>query len=190
MGFPEITDEEERVFSRLAMKIRLSAEINQIKIEIEKNLIKEQIEEIDLSKEQEQLKERQKVLEEEFEEISDDFPYLNLKLELNKIRERLQKLEEKKVTISEKVYSSLYLEYQEKLEAVQSKFDIEERRIREIQNQCKNFIENLAEIREELIVRSEIGDLSENDMNSKLEEFDKQKLRSQELISVTDQILD
>ncbi|OLS24897.1 MAG: hypothetical protein HeimC3_17730 [Candidatus Heimdallarchaeota archaeon LC_3] len=190
MSFPEITNEEEKIFSRLATKIKLNSEINQIKIEIEKNAIKEQIEEMDLSNEQEQLKERQKVLEEEFEEISDDFPFLILKQELQTISVRLKKLEEKKDTISEKVYSSLYKEYIEKYNDVQTKFNTEERRIREIQNQCKNFIENLADSREELIVRSEIGDLSENDLKSKLEEFDTQKLCAQELISVTNQILD
>ncbi len=189
MGFPEITNEEEKFFSRLAIKIKLNSEINQIKLEIEKNTIKEQIEELDLSNEQEQLKERLKVLEEEFEEISDDFPFLTLKQELDKISVRLQKLEEKKETISEKVYFSLYEEYTEKFKDAQTKFNTEERRIREIQNQCKDFIDNLVEIREELIVRSEIGDLSENESKNKLDEIDNQKLRAQELISVTDQIL-
>jgi hypothetical protein len=37
LSFPEITEEEEELFTRLASKMKLNFEIENIKIEIEKN---------------------------------------------------------------------------------------------------------------------------------------------------------
>jgi hypothetical protein len=190
LSFPEISEEEENLFTRLATKMKLNSEIEEIKIEIEKNSIKESIEGINLSEEQDSLKERKKLLEEEHEESSDNFPFLIFKLELREISSRLQKLEDRKDTISDAVYESIFEEYTGKLQEAQMNLNKEEKRIREIQYQCKNFLENLDTTKEELIVRSELGEISKEELNSKLTEYDNQKKRAEDLVSVTNDILD
>lgn len=189
LSFPEISDEEEKRFTRLASKMKLNSEIEEIKIEIEKNAIKESIEGIDLSQEVKLLSERKKLLEEEYEEFADDFPYLTLREELARLSLRLQKLEQKKGSISEVVYKSLYDEYLGSFQEVEKNLNEEEKRIREIRHQCENFFEKIDSIKEEFIIRSELGEISEEELNKKLLEFDKQKLRAQVLITVTNDIL-
>ncbi|MHA1982985.1 MAG: hypothetical protein ACW967_01445 [Candidatus Hodarchaeales archaeon] len=190
MSFPEITEEEEELFTRLASKMKLNFEIENMKIEIEKNTIKSEIEGIDLTKETSNLKARKKVLEEEYEEISGEFQYLTLKQELNSFSVRLQKLEERRETISETVYNSLYEEYLGKQTEIQSKLSQEEIRIREIQSQCRYFLEKLTEVKEELIIRSELGEINDEELRKKLTEFDDQKSRAEDLVSVAKDILD
>ncbi|MHA1991299.1 MAG: hypothetical protein ACW981_07090 [Candidatus Hodarchaeales archaeon] len=190
MSFPEITEEEEELFTRLASKMKLNFEIENIKIEIEKNTIKSEIEGIDLTEETSILEGRKKVLEEEYEEISGEFQYLTLKQELNSFSARLQKLEERKETISETVYNSLYEEYLGKQTDIQSKLSQEEIRIREIQSQCRNFLAKLTEIKEELIIRSELGEIDDEELRKKLIVFDDQKSRAEDLVSVTKDILE
>lgn len=191
MSFPDISLEEEKLFSQLATRIKLRSEIEKISIEIEKNLVKEEIEGLDLSNERKELEERKSVLKEEYDEISEEeLPYLILKKDLSDTSIRLQKLEERKDSISQKVFDSLYSEYLEKHQNLQSKIANEERRIREILDRCRDFLEKLTENREEIMIRSELGEIDKQELNSKLDELNKQKLRAEDLVAVTSQILE
>jgi hypothetical protein len=99
-------------------------------------------------------------------------------------------LEERKETISETVYNSLFEEYLGKQTDIQSKLSQEEIRIREIQSQCRNFLEKLTETKEELIIRSELGEINDEELRKKLTEFEDQKSRAEDLVSVAKDILD
>ncbi|MFW9928803.1 MAG: hypothetical protein ACFFD1_05395 [Candidatus Thorarchaeota archaeon] len=189
MAFPNISQDEEKIFTRLAKKMRIKNEIEEITTELEKNTIKAEIEGKDYTQEQEELETRKKALEEEYAELSEDFPYITLKNNVTEATHRLQKLEEKKSTISEKVYKLLYEEYSEKLTTLQTTLAEEERHIREIQKQCELFLDHLEETKEEVKVRYELEEINKDDMENELQDLNKQYHRATDLVKVINQIL-
>lgn len=179
-------------YKDLSNQLRIKKEINNINLDIEKLSVREEIEEVDLSQEKNELKKRLEILNDEIDTTYHlkNHEILQKKEKISSFNARITKLEEKKISISENVYLKLKDEYEtERLENI-SFIQGEINKINLLQDKAKSFIEEYNANKEELAIRQQLNELSEEEYTSRLTDLENKKVEFDTIIEITNLLLE
>lgn len=187
-----INDEELKQYKELINRLKIKKEIANIRLEIEKLGVREEIEEIELSKEKQEMENRLEILKEEgdFSELSKHYEVIRWKDEILGVRSRIKKLIEKKDSISAKVFEKLEEEYRAGLKKNSSKLKEAVKSIKTTQNSAHDFLSSFDDLREELKIRKDLKELSEEEFAKQVENIEKQKKKAESAFEITSLLLE
>ncbi|MHA2297862.1 MAG: hypothetical protein ACXADA_17665 [Candidatus Hodarchaeales archaeon] len=171
----EITEEQLEQLKGVARQAELKNEMEKVTTEIEELKIRQEIEESDLSKEIGAAEKRIDDIKKELADLTLSHPFIELGEKRKTNIKRMRALEEKKGKVSESVFNRLKNEYEEKIRATESQFQEEMAKMRKLEVASRDFTGDINEKKEELQVRKELGELTEEELAQKLADFDKQK---------------
>ena len=187
-----ISNVELKQYKELINRLKIKKEITNIKLEIEKLGVREEIEEIDLSKEKREMENRLEILQEEgdFSDLSKQYDVIRWKYEILGFKSRIQKLDEKKGSITPNVFEKLLEEYQVGLIQNSSKLKGAVESITNTQNSAQEFLSSFNEIKEEIEIRKNLNELSEEQFSTKLQQLEEQKESAESAFEITKLLLE
>ncbi|MFW9992793.1 MAG: hypothetical protein ACFFD4_12160 [Candidatus Odinarchaeota archaeon] len=172
----QITERDLNELKEVARYSELKDEMKKLATEIEELKVRQEIEEKDLSQEIQASEKRIAEIKTELEGgLRVSHPFIELGEERKTNIKRMKTLQEKKGTISVAVFNRLKGEYEEKIKETEAKFQGEMAKMRELEVSSRDFKENIAEIKEEILVRKELGELTEEEYKQKTADLDSQK---------------
>ncbi len=163
LNFEDLTPDE---IIKLAEQFKSEEQLSKMQRELELLLVKSEIEEIDKQAEISELKEEISFLKEQSDESS-EVSNLLIKNFRNQsvLQERIEKLDQKRNTIQLEVYQALKVEYSTELDKLTQDLSKFMKKIEISRQQTQPLIQVLNFQIEELAVRKEVEELSEEDFS-------------------------
>lgn len=170
----EITTEQLNQLKGIAKQSELKEELAKLKINIEELKVREEIEGIDLSQDIKKAEKRVKEIDGELAGSKISHPFIDMGEKRKANIERLEALEGKKDRVSEAVFDKLHTEYEEKIMKTEAAFQDEMTKMRKLETAALDLKDNIDEKKEEIMIRKELGELTEEEYKQKVAELDKQ----------------
>jgi hypothetical protein len=176
---------------QVAKQVKIEAELNELKVKVEKLIVRSEIEDLDLSDEIEKLNKELTRLktEKEKNQSKGEHPIFELVQKQTVLGERLKKLNEKKSQIQPAVYDSLKNEYLSEKESISLQIENTIKKLKEIKQAASKGGQSLKYSIEELSVRKEIEEIPDDLFQKQLNDLEAEFSQSEELITAVDFLL-
>ena len=174
----------------LAEKIKTVELLEKLRNEHEMLVVRSEIEGKENKEEIDKIKSEILRLEEQTKDTSDESLFLkDIYPKQAQIKNRLEKLEKKRQNIQPEVYDSLKDEYLSELTLINEQLNATAKHLEITRQQTQPLIQVLNFQIEELTVRKEIEDLSEEEFNSKMFQLKKELSEKEKFLSAVEYLL-
>jgi len=178
------------VIISIAEKIKSEQLLQKLQEEYEMLNVRSEIEGIDNKEELNRIASEISKLKEKTVEISNDSGFLTkIYPQQSQIKKRLEKLEKRRTTIQQEVYQSLKDEYLSELNSVTEQLNTAVKQLEITQQQTQPLIQVLKFQIEELAVRKEVEDLSDDDFNMKNSHLQTELNEKEKFLSAVEYLL-
>lgn len=170
----EITDEQLNQLKGIAKQSELKEELKKLNASIEELKVREEIEGADLSQDIQKAEKRVKAIDGELAGSKISHPFIDIGEKRKANIARLNALEGKKDRVSASVFNKLHTEYEEKIMKTEAAFQEEMTKMRKLEAAARDLKDNIDEKKEEIMIRKELGEMTEDEYTQKVAELDKQ----------------
>lgn len=178
------------VIISIAEKIKSEQLLQKLQEEHEMLNVRSEIEGIDNKEEINRIASEISKLKEKEVEISNDSVFLTkIYPQQSQIKKRLEKLEKRRRTIQQEVYQSLKDEYLSELNSVTEQLNTAVKQLEITRQQTQPLIQVLKFQIEELAVRKEVEDLSDDDFNMKNSHLQTELIEKEKFLSAVEYLL-
>ena len=178
------------VIISIAEKIKSEQLLQKLQEEHEMLNVRSEIEGIDNKEEINRIASEISKLKEKEVEISNDSVFLTkIYPQQSQINKRLEKLEKRRRTIQQEVYQSLKDEYLSELNSVTEQLNTAVKQLEITRQQTQPLIQVLKFQIEELAVRKEVEDLSDDDFNMKNSHLQTELIEKEKFLSAVEYLL-
>lgn len=178
------------VIISIAEKIKSEQLLQKLQEEHEMLNVRSEIEGIDNKEEINRIASEISKLKEKEVEISNDSVFLTkIYPQQSQIKKRLEKLEKRRTTIQQEVYQSLKDEYLSELNSVTEQLNTAVKQLEITRQQTQPLIQVLKFQIEELAVRKEVEDLSDDDFNMKNSHLQTELIEKEKFLSAVEYLL-
>ncbi len=185
-----LKDLEPDVIISIAEQIKSGQLLQKLQEEHEKLSVRSEIEGINNKEEIDRIANEISKLKEKEVGISDDSGFLTkIYPQQSQIKKRLEKLEKRRTTIQQEVYQSLKDEYLSELNSVTEQLNTAVKQLELARQQTQPLIQVLKFQIEELAVRKDVEDLSDDDFNMKNSQLQTELTEKEKFLSAVEYLL-
>lgn len=178
------------VIISIAEKIKSEQLLQKLQEQHEMLSVRSEIEGIDNKEELNRLANEISKLNEKEDELYEDSGFLTkIYPQQSQIKERLEKLEKRRTTIQQEVYQSLKDEYLSELNSITEQLNTAIKQLEIARQQTQPLLQVLKFQIEELAVRKEIEDLSDDEFNEKHSQLQAELTEKENYLSAIDYLL-